>query len=82
MGTGRPHRRYARSHLFLVRIWRQTALDGDGESDWHGQVQRPVDGENHRFSDWPALIELLNSMMAAEERRAKPGYHSPESETK
>lgn len=62
------HKRLKRTELFLVRLWTRTSAGGSGEVSWYGRVQKTVDGQSHSFADWPALIDLLVSMMTLEER--------------
>ncbi len=65
------HQDLDRSQLFLVRLW---AGQGREESDdsasptntkkeWHGKVQHIVSGEAYSFHDWPALVDLLLTML-------------------
>ena len=58
-----------RSDLFLVRLW--TEEKSGGETEWHGRVQRTVNGETGYFRDWPQLVELLLAMVQAEQSAAK-----------
>jgi len=53
-------RRLRRTDLFLVRVWEEA---NDGRTEWCGKVQRPVNGEIHYFRDWPALLDLLSTML-------------------
>ena len=62
------HKRLKRTELFLVRLWTHTPDTGGGEVSWYGKVQKTVDGQSHSFADWPALIDLLISMMILEEK--------------
>ena len=60
--------RYKRSDLFLVRLAAKAA-DGSGTVEWHGKVQRVVDGESHSFQSLLALLELLQQMVSTNEGR-------------
>ena len=86
MSSSRPHRRYAHTDLFLVRIWTDVANsdacevvgeDGDrggasnSELEWQGTVQRTVDGEAYQFSSWQGLQDLLLAMISNNKRRQK-----------
>jgi hypothetical protein len=70
-------RRYKRTDLFLVRVWTDYTGEGESEGDgrdgdkveWRGRVQRVVDGEAHRFSDWQGLVDTLLVMLADAKRR-------------
>ena len=79
MNSGRQHRHFTRTDLFLVRIWTKGAegitgdnIDVSGESggegagklEWRGTVQRAVDGEAHQFSSWQGLQDLLVVMLS------------------
>ncbi len=63
----RIDRHSRRTDLFLVRIWTGPTMDGSGESQWHGRVQRTVNGETHTFDSRQGLIEKLNTMISAAE---------------
>ena len=59
-----------RSQLFLVRLWAEQGREESGDSarpsaeiEWHGRVQHIVSGEAHSFHDWPALVDLLLTML-------------------
>lgn len=54
---------YRRSDLFLVRLWSEEDADGSGKVEWHGKVQRVVDGESHQFREWQDLTDLLRAML-------------------
>jgi hypothetical protein len=56
------HQDLGRSQLFLVRLWAEKGVD-NVEKEWHGRVQHIVSGEAHTFHDWPALVELLLTML-------------------
>lgn len=64
-------RRLKRTDLFLLRVWLVDSSDvtgsdvtgSDARTEWHGRVQRVVDGEVHRFDDWAGLVELLTEML-------------------
>ena len=67
MGTGR---RYKGSNLYLVRLWAKGVdATGDGSVEWHGRVQRVVDGESHEFKSLQDLVDLLSVMLSNDERR-------------
>lgn len=61
--------RYRRSDLFLVRLAAKEATDGSGQIEWHGKVQRAVDGESHPFQSLAALMDLLQQMVSNYEGR-------------
>ncbi len=61
-----------RSQLFLVRLWagqgseessHSASPSPNAEIEWHGRVQHIVSGEAHSFHDWPALVDLLLTML-------------------
>lgn len=65
-----------RTNLFLLRVWTEDAGDSasdgsgnaagsdSGKAEWHGKVQRVVDGESHQFNNWQDLIDLLLEMLS------------------
>jgi len=62
----RTHKRLKQTDLFLVRVWLGEPTPGSISSvtgEWHGRVQRVVDGESHHFNDWPGLVSLLMAML-------------------
>jgi hypothetical protein len=63
METGREH---VRSHLFLVRLWREDL--GEGQMEWRGKVQHALSGEVRYFRDWPTLTALLLTMLVDSEK--------------
>ena len=75
MGT---RRHYKRSDLFLVRVWEEASDDGTGKPEWHGKVQRVVDGEVHQFAGWADLTEALQSMLALSKRDKPPPLSNQE----
>ena len=63
----RTHKRLKQTDLFLVRVWLGEPTPGSISSvtgEWHGRVQRVVDGESHQFEDWKGLVEVLTEMLA------------------
>ena len=72
MGTRQPYRR---TDLFLVRLWFKDSDDGSnagidsGQIEWHGKVQRVVDGEAHQFSSLQGLVDVLLVMLADNKER-------------
>ncbi len=67
MGTGR---RYKGSNLYLVRLWTKGGdVTGNGSVEWHGRVQRVMDGESHEFKSLQDLVDLLSVMLSNNERR-------------
>jgi hypothetical protein len=61
------HRPLRRSDLFLLRLWSEAGGDGGhGRSIWRGKVQRVIDGESRRFSDWEDLLAILDAMLSEE----------------
>lgn len=64
----KPARHMKHTDLFIVRFWTQDSneqVSNSGNSiDWHGKVQRVVDGESHEFTDWDALVATLRSMIS------------------
>jgi hypothetical protein len=60
----RVDRNLKRTNLFLVRVWTEQSDDGSRKSELHGRVQRVVDGESHRFSDWQGLLDSLETMLS------------------
>lgn len=67
MGTGH---RYKSSNLYLVRLWAKGGdITGNGSAEWHGRVQRVMDGESHEFKSLQDLVDLLSVMLSNNERR-------------
>ena len=67
METGR---RYKGSNLYLVRLWAKDAgKNSNSNVEWHGRVQRVVDGESHEFKSLHDLVDLLSVMLSNNERR-------------
>jgi hypothetical protein len=66
---------YKRGDLFLVRLWSTDNNDGgtaDSDRDrveWHGKVQRVVDGEAHLFTSLQDLTDRLLAMLADHNER-------------
>lgn len=63
MDTSRQHHH---SYLFTVRLWLEDL--GDSRAEWRGQVQHVLSGEVRYFRDWPALIALLQALLANSEK--------------
>ncbi len=57
-----------RTNLFLVRLWNEGTSDEEenstGEVEWHGRVQRVIDGEAYRFDNLQGLVDLLLKMLS------------------
>jgi hypothetical protein len=47
----------ARTHLFTLRLWRESL--GDGRFESRGHVQHVLGGERHSFRDWSSLAQYL-----------------------
>lgn len=61
--------RMFRTHLFTIRLWRESL--GDGRFEWRGHVQHVLGGERHSFRDWSDLVRHLERRLQeldAEER--------------
>jgi hypothetical protein len=71
----RTPRHYKRTDLFLVRLWPEESEDGStagndsGQVEWHGKVQRVVDGESHPFRSLPGLVDVLLIMLGNNKER-------------
>jgi hypothetical protein len=58
-----------------VRLWLKDSDDGSnagtdsGQIEWHGKVQRVVDGEAHLFSSLQGLVDVLLIMLADNNER-------------
>ena len=71
----RTPRHYKRTDLFLVRLWPKESADGSkagndsGQVEWHGRVQRVVDGESHLFRSLPGLVDVLLIMLGNTKER-------------
>jgi hypothetical protein len=65
----RPGRYMKHNDLFLVRFWTEEPGPGDQTAsigagmDWHGRVQRVVDGESREFTDWEAFVDTIRAML-------------------
>jgi hypothetical protein len=49
------------SHLFLVRLWPES--NNEGDAVWCGKVQHVTRGGANQFRDWPALVDILMTML-------------------
>ena len=63
------------SHLFMVRLWRETLEDHKG---WRGMVQQVLNGETRTFDDLPTLMDILLEMVETDQIEAG----QPESRSK
>lgn len=66
----RPGRHMKHTNLFLVRFWTEEPGPGGGQTmgvgaalEWHGRVQRVVDGESCEFKDWETFVDTLHTML-------------------
>lgn len=50
-----------RSHLFLVRVWREEL--GEGNVEWRGRVQAALTSERLYFRDWDGLVTALEKLL-------------------
>ena len=50
-----------RTHLFTVRV--RIEHQGDGKTEWRGQVKQVMSGEVQYFRDWTTLISYLTAML-------------------
>ena len=71
MGT---RHRYGRSDLFLVRVYadrpaEDDLVEGRGETECRGRVQRVADGETRLFENWRGLVGALREMLSKAEGR-------------
>ena len=60
---------HRRTNLFLVRVWAEETSyeegkNSIGEVEWHGKVQRVIDGEAHQFANLQSLPDLLLEMLS------------------
>jgi hypothetical protein len=62
--------RHPRSHLFTVKVWKETV--GTERSEWRGKVQLFTSGDVRYFREWVGLVPLLRSMLAALEDVSEP----------
>ena len=70
---------YRRSDLFLLRMWLDKTVDGTDQGEWHGKLQRVVDGEAYQFNNWSTLIELLEAMIGENPRPTVPSSPADDS---
>ena len=54
-GTERPN------HLFIVRLWREPGLGGDGP--WRGSVQHVASGRRRYYSTMVDLTEFISARL-------------------
>lgn len=59
----RARRAYRQSDLFLVRVWAEKSEGNADEVEWHGNVQRAVDGKSHRFRGEHDLLTQLAALL-------------------
>ncbi len=50
-----------RSHLVMVRVWREDL--GEGRIEWRGKIQHVSTGEVKYFREWQTLIACLAEML-------------------
>ena len=48
--------------LFTIRVWAEKLEDGKVE--WRGKVQHVTEEEGYYFRDWPALVEILLTLVS------------------
>lgn len=48
-------------HLFVLKVWRAEA--GDGETEWRGSVQAIASREKRYFREWAALLEFVQTQL-------------------
>ncbi|MDQ6694892.1 MAG: hypothetical protein M3014_10830 [Chloroflexota bacterium] len=67
------------SHLFLVRLWLDRALDetDDNARNWRGKVQHVITGRAGDFSSRSSMVELLGSMLSLSELEGDDGSRQP-----
>ncbi len=51
----------SRSHLFMLRLWREDL--GEGRTEWRGKIQRVATGEAKYFRDWQTLLAFLTELL-------------------
>ena len=52
---------FAKSGLFLVRLWQEEV---GGGQEWRGRLLHVTTGKAHSFHDMPELVDLLTSVLA------------------
>jgi hypothetical protein len=53
------------THLFTIRVWAEKLEDGIHE--WRGKVQIVSKEEGHYFRGWPALVDLLQTLVSEDD---------------
>jgi len=48
-----------RSDLFAIRLWRE---GGEGNEQWHGQLEHIASGQARQFHDWDTFVNGLNEL--------------------
>ncbi len=52
---------YNRMHLFVIRVWHEPG--SEGKPEWHGRLQRVVNGESKAFHGLDGLTTLLETYL-------------------
>lgn len=61
--------RYPRTHLFMVRLWRETF--DNGQREVRIQVQHVLSGERRYFRQWSLLVAYLLAKLQEVETAAQ-----------
>lgn len=73
MEQSRDRRPYSGSHLSTVRRWPDDiGTPHEPQTEWRGKLQHVTSGEAHYFRDRPTLINLLQTLAAADAATAYP----------
>jgi hypothetical protein len=59
------------THLFTVRLWLEDL--GAGQTEWRGEVHDVDSGERRYFRDWPALVAILQALLASQKAHGWQG---------
>ncbi len=51
------------THLFVLRVWARPDAAGAAGRQWGGKVQQILGGRAGYFGSWPALVDLIQSML-------------------
>jgi hypothetical protein len=63
------NKKQSRSHLYLLRLWREDETDLPGEwSRWNARIQHVFSGETQTLQACPQIVEVLLKLSGGEER--------------
>ena len=67
MKQQKNHSKHTPTHLFTIRVWAEKLEDGIHE--WRGKIQNVSQNEGHYFRGWPALVDLLQTLVSEDDQK-------------